>query len=380
MSAHRGNVESTSYSRHIVSRPLIMRTQVQIYIYAIALFVGLHCKDETLPPCTDCPQPVDTTSHDFTFFVDTLGDGSSSVLYDVAIVNDSLIYSVGEIYRKDSTGEFENQGYNFVTWNGKIQNIQKLLYDYQGQKYFEPLNTIYTIKSEIIWVAGTQPRCWDGNNWQQYNITSSVFNGRANAILRLNNSLYLVGTSGAIVFYNGSNWIPISTGTMLDFKDIWGDKNPVTGEYEIYAVASKGPFSTEGKIFRIQGTTAAEISTDGIPYSTSCIWFKSQKQYYVAGGGMWRKENITSNTPWQSFENGVTPYYIYGMRGQSENDIVAVGSFGELLHYNGKSWKSFRGLPGFNNLELYSVDIKGNVLCAVGYIGNRACVVRGYRR
>lgn len=356
-----------------------MTKHIFIALLAILFLTGVDCKDE--PPVKDDGKILpDTTSHNFTFYVDTLGDGSSSVLFDVAIINDTSIYAVGEIYLKDSTGEFENQGYNYIVWNGKIQNIQKILYDFQGQSFFEPLNTIYTIDSDKIWVAGTQPRYWDGTNWQQFNISSSVFNGRAKSIFGLHNSLYFVGSNGSIVYYNGSNWIPISTGTTLDFKDIWGDKNPITGEYEIYAVASKGSFSTERKIYRISGTTATEVSADGIPYSTNCIWFKSQKQYYVGGGGMWKKENITSNTPWQSFESGVTPYYIYGMRGQSENDIVAAGSFGELLHYNGKSWKSFRDLPGFNNLELYAVDIKGDVICAVGYIGSRACVVRGYRK
>src|SRR5437867_933439 len=41
---------------------------------------------------------MDTTSHSFQFFRDTLGDGSSSVLNDVAIINDTLAYAVGEIY------------------------------------------------------------------------------------------------------------------------------------------------------------------------------------------------------------------------------------------------------------------------------------------
>lgn len=373
MSAHRGNVESTSYSRHIVSRPLIMRTQVQIYIYAIALFVGLHCKDETLPPCTDCPQQVDTTSHDFTFYVDTLGDGNSSVLKDIVILNEKTIFAVGSINFKNRNGEYDPDSfYNVVKWVGTDRIFYK-------SNSFE-LNSIICFSEDDLWVFTSAPYHWNGSAWQGFDITGK-FNGSVSKVWGASNkNYYMIGTNGSVAHYNGSNWIPISTGTTLDFKDIWGDKNPTTGEYEIYAVASKGPFSTERKIFRIQGTTATEISTDGIPYSASCIWFTSQKQYYVAGGGMWKKDNITSNTPWQSFENGVTPYYIYGMRGQSVNDIVAVGSFGELLHYNGTSWKSFRDLPGFNNLELYSVDIKGNVLCAVGYIGNRACVVRGYRR
>jgi len=44
-------------------------------------------------------ETMDTTSHDFSWQIYTLGDGTgSSCLYDVAIINDTLAYAVGEIY------------------------------------------------------------------------------------------------------------------------------------------------------------------------------------------------------------------------------------------------------------------------------------------
>ena len=41
---------------------------------------------------------LDTTSHDFSWKTFTFGGGGGSVLNDVAIVNDTLAYAVGEIY------------------------------------------------------------------------------------------------------------------------------------------------------------------------------------------------------------------------------------------------------------------------------------------
>ena len=42
---------------------------------------------------------MDTTSHAFTWQSFTFGDGGGScTLYDVAIINDTLAYAVGEIY------------------------------------------------------------------------------------------------------------------------------------------------------------------------------------------------------------------------------------------------------------------------------------------
>jgi hypothetical protein len=43
---------------------------------------------------------MDTTSHNFTWEIDTLGDGNSSVLRDVCIINDTCVWAVGEIYKK----------------------------------------------------------------------------------------------------------------------------------------------------------------------------------------------------------------------------------------------------------------------------------------
>ncbi|MBI3006249.1 MAG: hypothetical protein HYY49_12660, partial [Ignavibacteriales bacterium] len=61
-----------------------------------AFLFSPSCKDVgVIPPEDNSP---DTTSHNFTWTIDTVGDGNSSVLYDVAIINDTLAYAVGEIY------------------------------------------------------------------------------------------------------------------------------------------------------------------------------------------------------------------------------------------------------------------------------------------
>ena len=50
---------------------------------------------------------LDTTSNDFTWQTYTFGDpgAGSSILNDIAIVNDTLAYAVGEVYLNDSTGQ-----------------------------------------------------------------------------------------------------------------------------------------------------------------------------------------------------------------------------------------------------------------------------------
>jgi hypothetical protein len=51
------------------------------------------------------PRTIDTTSHNFTWEFDTLGGGSSSAWYDDRIINDTLVYAVGGIFIRDSTGQ-----------------------------------------------------------------------------------------------------------------------------------------------------------------------------------------------------------------------------------------------------------------------------------
>jgi len=63
---------------------------------------------------------MDTTSHDFRWEIYTLGDGTgSSCLYDVAIINETLAYAVGEIYRNDTT-------FNVAKWNGKERELMRI--------------------------------------------------------------------------------------------------------------------------------------------------------------------------------------------------------------------------------------------------------------
>jgi hypothetical protein len=69
---------------------------------------------------------MDTTSHNFTWQIDTLGDGGGSVLYDVAIINNTLAYTVGEIYKRDSVGNWDPLPSGLALWNGRSWSSRKV--------------------------------------------------------------------------------------------------------------------------------------------------------------------------------------------------------------------------------------------------------------
>jgi hypothetical protein len=76
---------------------------------------------------------MDTTSHAFRWTSYVLGDGNSSLLNDVAIVNDTCVWAVGAIYIKDSTGQINPNAYNAAYWNGVKWELKRILmHDWGG--------------------------------------------------------------------------------------------------------------------------------------------------------------------------------------------------------------------------------------------------------
>jgi len=73
---------------------------------------------------------LDTTSSHFNFQKFYLGGASSSMLNDVAIVNDTLAYAVGKVYLNDSTGNLDQIPYNLSNWDGKYWKLKRISFNY----------------------------------------------------------------------------------------------------------------------------------------------------------------------------------------------------------------------------------------------------------
>jgi len=196
--------------------------------------------------------------------------------------------------------------------------------------------------------------------------------------------MYGVGVNGAIIHYNGSNWQKLESGTDLNVNDIWGSFNQETGEYEILCVASNhlSDPTYARKILKLNGNQVIDLSSYPIQWTLYSAWFIPQARYYVAGSGIYEKRLLTE-LQWQNGNFDITPYYIYRIRGNHINDVVAAGGFGEVLHFNGLSWKSFYNETHISG-NYYSVAIKGDHVIAVGQasygVGNQpGILLRGIR-
>jgi hypothetical protein len=78
-------------------------------------------------------------------------------------------------------------------------------------------------------------------------------------------------------------------------------------------------------------------------------------------------------------DTSLPPYYKTAIRGTGLNDIVVVGAFGLLLHYNGSTWRSFHDITYMATGAFGRVDIKGDTFIAVGGVDNQAIVLIGRR-
>ncbi len=311
---------------------------------------------------------MDTTSHNFTWQIFTLG-GVGSTISDVAIINDTNVIAVGEIYQSDS-----ETLYNASRWNGSSWSVFRIPYYYQGQPFYSPIRTVLALADTDVWFGIGNLIHWNGQIYEPIEFSPTVWGPHlVRKMFGQGKTLYVVGDSGSIAFYDGTTWQKLSGGTTLAIEDIWGSTNSKTGGLEILAVASDLLRNTDRKILKISGTTVTALSDSGvfaplsqIPPPLSGVWFVPGREYYVAGGGI-----FTSRNPYcGSYCWSIDPasYYApndhnYAVRGNDVNDVVVVNEVGDILHFNGSDWRRFvQTTYG----EYYSVAIKGNMLVAVG--------------
>lgn len=321
----------------------------------------------------------DTTSHNFSWRTFTLGaDVDASVLSDVAIINDTLAYAVGAIYLRDSTtGRIDPQPYNLVRWNGHSWKFQKL----SVGGFPPPIKSILAFSGQDMWLDPWFH--WNGQSFEEIP-RDPMFNGVGiNGMWGDSGAIYVVGTGGFVARRNSAGvWTELSSGTTLDIDDIWGAMDPTIGKDRILAVASN-PGENNGKmLLDINGNTITRVVEDSLlPWSINSVWFISQKKYFVVGDGIYDKTKLSDNTPWHIYPVGqFYRYYCQSVRGQALNDIVIVGDFGQIAHWNGATFCNYRGevphmLGGYGR-----VAIKGNLVIAVGFSSQQAVVTIGKRQ
>jgi len=116
---------------------------------------------------------LDTTSHDFVWEIDTLGD-YGSYLNDVAIINENDIWAVGylEVSEYDSAGNRHQAFYNAAHWDGDNWKLLKI----QPPNFlFGPINAVKAFlfsSDSVIWFASSIGIRWDGESFIGYGVAN----------------------------------------------------------------------------------------------------------------------------------------------------------------------------------------------------------------
>jgi len=359
----------------------LLRKMIVIHFIVLISFYGCQKTDPpTKPPVVTLP---DTTSHDFTWQIDVLGDGNASRLRDVCIIDENDVWAVGEIYVKDSTGAFSDT-YNVIHWNGSEWDLIRIRFPICGTNDTAPFpaRAVLAFDPSHIWFTSAGTIYYlNGTSISKMCIPSDLLPGSINKLWGdSQNNVYVVGNKGTIVHYNGTSWQKIESGTDLDIQDIWGGTDPITGEDIILAVAGNIYTTYDKEILKINGTTVAKLTTEGIDWPLDAVWFDPGQIYYVVGAGIYSKKSLDNTVSWNGPGLTATSYSSYAIRGNYINDVFVTGAFGDVLHFNGNSWRSYREHTALLAGSYRAVAVKGDLMFAVGSEYDKAVILRGKRK
>ncbi len=337
---------------------------------------------------------MDTTSHNFTWEIDTIG-AYGSYLLDVAIINENDIWAVGEIHTAE-TDTFDSLGnwikpYNAIHWDGQQWELKHIYVEYRGQLTWSPLEGVFVLQDGQVIFSSGLPYLPEADHWRLFHLWDmGILDQNDGGVSRIwgtsLNNLFFVGRNGTIVHYNRPIWQQIQVPTTINLKDISGH-----GDW----VAAVG-YSDQSESIALGGE---QLTIQPLFFSNSYFGDLPQGDY-----GRFSAVEVIGNLTYFVTKAGLLKYHFSGKQtllvpaqqaqmsghdyisisGEAPNDIMLTGLGGIMLHYNGKSWKKDRTILnhfGSGNIFLKSGQLKENLAIAVGYCCGfgHAIIARGYR-
>ncbi|MEA3287512.1 MAG: hypothetical protein U9Q77_09095 [Candidatus Marinimicrobia bacterium] len=322
---------------------------------------------------------LDTTSHDFTWTIDTFGT-YYTILRDVEIVDENDIWVVGTIrmLEPDSSGDSTiRKKYNAAHWDGNEWEVMQIVNTAE-------MHSIFYFASDDIWMCSSFPRHWNGEEWTMYHLQNMGLPVSTEYCWGTSSSnMYFVGSYGSIVHYDGSEFTKIESGTEINLYSVSGTPD---GEYVFVCGVSR---LYESVVVEINNLSAKTIYEGDSPWSEPVgapftVHVLGDTAYFASGLGVWKYNYLTDSSSVvleaQNYE-GISPRQIYV---NSPNDIFLCAARSELIHFNGVSWSSDFSVWGqfdYQGVTTEAMDVKGNLVVRVGHCfgGNRALIVKGYR-
>lgn len=323
---------------------------------------------------------LEPTSHDITWETYSFGATeftSNSSVNDVAIIDEDNIWAVGEVYLADSLGNSDAEPYAAVYWNGSEWELMKVNYRRFGTNRILPgtLNAVYADNIQNLYAASSAVFLKNnGEVWQEkaFFMTEIPFEGQVKKIGGMSSiNLYCVGNNGSIYYVSDNSWQKLESGTNYTVYDIWGYINPLTQNEEMLCAATDYYEINKSQLLKITDVTEVSPINLGTERLTGSVWTDKGYPVYVCGDGIF--SNKTGK--WEEIKLDVN-YVTSKIRGNGLNDIYVCGVLGLIAHFNGLEWQIYKDV--FNALYT-SIDVKGDLIAAVGWRDGKAIVTIGRR-
>ncbi|OIO59549.1 MAG: hypothetical protein AUJ47_10575 [Candidatus Marinimicrobia bacterium CG1_02_48_14] len=341
------------------------------------------------PDSQDCC--LDTTSSDFYWEIDTLGE-YGSIIYDAAIINENNIWAVGQIYfpEYDSlAGGIVDVLYNVAHWNGSTWEYSRA---HDGEWLAPRLVGIHIFDANDIWMTtGGKILHYVGNEysmiWQADYINFGI--QQVNHIWGSSpTNLYFAGLNGNVVHYDGNEFQHINTGIDTDFLSISGTPdgnhvfivgNPISRYGEKVVLHFQDKTMNWEELYLPYNLTLdqdenVELLSCGV-YGDSLIVSAVEGLYiYHIHPG------VSELVPAASLPYGRAVYRLTAIA--SLNDMFFGGTNMFYLHYNGIRY-TYKDEIRFQypGAVMKGGDYKDGIAIMTGYYGSftHGLVARGYR-
>jgi hypothetical protein len=289
------------------------------------------------------------------------------------------------VYLRDSSGVLDPRRYNVARWNGRQWQLLRLTYG-----GIPPvIRSVLVINERDIWFDPWFH--WDGERFSEVSIDPVLYGVGWNKMWgSADGRLYVVGNTGAIAYSDnhGSTWRRVESGTTVPLLDVFGRSTPGV------AWSCGWDDFMPAVVLRVHGGTSTIVHQDGFPFVRredslsgipTSVWTSTPRLLFVATSeGVYRS---SVERPGRGRRigppAGMQTGFPFRMRGTGLNDLLVVGEYGMVLHYNGMTWARYPELESADR-RLTSVAVDGRQVLATGFnhytIGSEALVLRGVRR
>jgi len=174
--------------------------------------------------------------------------------------------------------------------------------------------------------------------------------------------IFVVGDSGTILHYDGTDWSSMASGTTADLKDIWGSASD-----DVFAVGAAGT------ILHYDGSGWSAMASS-VSVQLNAVWGASGSDVFAGGADNTMLHYDGSQWAPMSFTGSIYTR-VDDIWGTDGSNVYVAGSLSykeRLRHYNGSSWSPISS-PGTipTNSNLYCIwGTSASDIHALGYYNN----------